>query len=51
MESLCGNVGDMMFVGKPLLYIATAGGDGSVGGGGDGGGAAASVEAEAQDVQ
>ena len=46
VESLCGNVGDMMFVGKPLLYIATAGGNG-----GDGGGAAASVEAEAQDVQ
>ena len=24
IETLCGNVGDMMFVGKPLLYIATA---------------------------
>jgi len=42
VESLCGNVGDMMFVGKPLLYITTAGGDGV--------GTAASVEAEAQDV-
>lgn len=28
IEVLCGNVGDMMFVGKPLLYIATAGGGG-----------------------
>ena len=30
IETLCGGVGDMMFVGKPLLYIATEGG---VGGG------------------
>ena len=34
VEQLCGEVGDMMFVGKPLMYIATEGGVG-VGGGGE----------------
>lgn len=30
VEKLCGDVGDMMFVGKPLLYIATEASKGSV---------------------
>ncbi|KAL9180729.1 hypothetical protein ACHAXT_011182 [Thalassiosira profunda] len=39
VESLCGEVGEMMYVGKPLLYIATEGGVGGgtdIGGGGEG---------------
>ena len=35
VESLCGKVGDMMSVGKPLLYITTAGGGDSGGEGSD----------------
>lgn len=38
VERLCGNVGEMMFVGKPLLYIAVDG-VANVGAGGGGGGA------------
>ncbi|KAL7536655.1 hypothetical protein ACHAXR_008265 [Thalassiosira sp. AJA248-18] len=31
VERMCGEVGDMMFVGKPLMYIATENGGNSVG--------------------
>lgn len=42
VETLCGEVGGMMFVGKPLLYITTAGNGGEVG---------ASVEVQQQPPQ